>query len=110
VAFDHWWAAQNRKRQGAVFLFTEIKRRVSRWLVSLNGWDGNKTHLQKDEHGMWRVAIDAPPPGLYHYKYVVNGEWWLEDPNNGMKAPEQPRRTEFSTDHQVKNGFHPRFV
>jgi serine protease AprX len=53
-----------------------------------NDWDSNKTWLQRDEHGMWRTALDAPPPGLYHYKYVVNGEWWLEDPNNGMKAPD----------------------
>lgn len=53
-----------------------------------NGWDSNQTHLEKDEHGMWRAALAAPPPGLYHYKYVVNGEWWLEDPNNGMKAPD----------------------
>ncbi|OLD27642.1 MAG: hypothetical protein AUJ04_03655 [Acidobacteria bacterium 13_1_40CM_3_55_6] len=53
-----------------------------------NGWDSNKTRLQKDEQGMWRTAIAAPPPGLYHYKFVVNGEWWLEDPTNGMKAPD----------------------
>jgi len=53
-----------------------------------NGWDAGKTSLQKDEQGMWRAAIAAPPPGLYHYKYVINGEWWLEDPNNGMKAPD----------------------
>ncbi|HXM36979.1 MAG TPA: S8 family serine peptidase [Pyrinomonadaceae bacterium] len=53
-----------------------------------NGWDSNKTKLQKDEQGMWRTALAAPPPGLYHYKFVVNGEWWLEDPNNGMKAPD----------------------
>ena len=53
-----------------------------------NGWDGNKTRLQKDEQGMWRTALEAPPPGLYHYKFVINGEWWLEDPNNGMKAPD----------------------
>src|SRR2546422_448798 len=53
-----------------------------------NGWDSNKTRLQKDEQGMWRTAIAAPPPGLYHYKFVVNGEWWLEDPTNGIKAPD----------------------
>lgn len=53
-----------------------------------NDWNGNNIRLQKDEHGMWRTAIAAPPAGLYHYKYVVNGEWWLEDPNNGMKAPD----------------------
>lgn len=51
-----------------------------------NDWDSNKTPLQKDEHGMWRTALAAPPAGLYHYKFLVNGEWWLEDPNNGMKA------------------------
>ena len=53
-----------------------------------NGWDSNKTRLQKDEQGMWRTAIAAPPPGLYHYKFVINDEWWLEDPTNGMKAPD----------------------
>ena len=54
-----------------------------------NGWDSNKTRLQKDEQGMWRTALAAPPPpGLYHYKFVINGEWWLEDPTNGMKAPD----------------------
>lgn len=53
-----------------------------------NDWDSNKTRLQKDEQGMWRAAIAAPPPGLYHYKFVINGEWWFEDPTNGMKAPD----------------------
>ena len=53
-----------------------------------NGWDSNKTKLSKDEHGFWRTAIDAPPPGVYQYKFIINGEWWLEDPNNGMKAPD----------------------
>lgn len=53
-----------------------------------NGWDSNKTKLQKDEQGMWRTALPAPPPGLYHYKFLINGEWWLEDPSNGLKAPD----------------------
>jgi len=53
-----------------------------------NDWDSTSTRLQKDEHGMWRTALEAPPPGLYHYKFVINGEWWFEDPTNGMKAPD----------------------
>lgn len=28
-----------------------------------NGWDGNRIKLSKDEHGFWRIALDAPPPG-----------------------------------------------
>jgi serine protease AprX len=27
-----------------------------------NGWDGNETRLDKDEHGFWRTALDAPRP------------------------------------------------
>jgi serine protease AprX len=53
-----------------------------------NGWDFNKTKLCKDEHGFWRIALDAPPPGVYQYKFIINGEWWLEDPNNEMTAPD----------------------
>ncbi|MFN2514466.1 MAG: hypothetical protein ABR568_24020, partial [Pyrinomonadaceae bacterium] len=37
-----------------------------------NSWDGQRTTLQLDGHGLWRV----------------DGERWVEDPNNGMKAPD----------------------
>ena len=53
-----------------------------------NGWDGQRTSLQPDDHGLWRVEIEAPPVGRHQYKFVVNRERWVEDPNNGMKAPD----------------------
>jgi 1,4-alpha-glucan branching enzyme len=53
-----------------------------------NDWDSNRTKLDKDKHGFWRTALDAPAPGVYQYKFIVNGEWWLEDPNNGVTAPD----------------------
>lgn len=53
-----------------------------------NSWDGQRTSLQRDEHGLWRAEVAAPPVGLYHYKFIVNRDRWVEDPNNGMKAPD----------------------
>lgn len=53
-----------------------------------NGWDGRRTTLQMDGHGLWRAEVAAPQVGLYHYKFIVNNDRWVEDPNNGMKAPD----------------------
>lgn len=54
-----------------------------------NDWDDSSLPLGKDGEGLWQVALDALPPGRYQYKFVVNGERWIEDPNNGVKTPDQ---------------------
>jgi hypothetical protein len=51
-----------------------------------NGWDKTAHALAKDESGLWSTQIDAPKPGRYNYKFVVDGQSWREDPNNGLKA------------------------
>ena len=51
-----------------------------------NNWDPAKTSLRKQESGLWSVEIPRPEPGRYHYKFVVNGRLWFEDPLNGQKA------------------------
>ena len=53
-----------------------------------NGWNVHQTRFNKMPDGIWRAEIDAPPAGRYHYKLVVDGERWLDDPSNGMKAPD----------------------
>lgn len=53
-----------------------------------NNWDPRSVVLKRDEAGLWVGEIDAPLPGKYQYKFVINGQSWLEDPNNGMKAPD----------------------
>jgi 1,4-alpha-glucan branching enzyme len=48
--------------------------------------------LSKDGHGLWQIEIAPPPPGLYQYKFIidggVDGGRWVEDPSNGMKTPD----------------------
>ena len=53
-----------------------------------NGWDATRAPLTKDASGLWQVAFEAPLPGRYQYKFLIDGERWLEDPTNGMKVPD----------------------
>ncbi|HXG66157.1 MAG TPA: S8 family serine peptidase, partial [Blastocatellia bacterium] len=54
-----------------------------------NDWDPARTPFTKDGHGVWRAEIDAPPPGRYAYKFVINQQRWLDDPSNGLKEDDQ---------------------
>jgi|SRR5947209_6168479 len=45
-----------------------------------------QTSFMKQADGIWRAEIEAPAPGRYEYKFVVNGMHWMEDPANGMKT------------------------
>jgi 1,4-alpha-glucan branching enzyme len=51
-----------------------------------NGW--NRTSLALNGAGLWFTEIDAPKAGRYGYKFIINGERWIEDPSNGLKSPD----------------------
>jgi 1,4-alpha-glucan branching enzyme len=53
-----------------------------------NEWDEGATPLKRNGAGLWSTEIVAPRPGRFQYKFVVNGQRWIEDPSNGMKAPD----------------------
>ncbi|MCG3121218.1 MAG: hypothetical protein ALAOOOJD_04218 [bacterium] len=52
-----------------------------------NNWHAAQIRFHKP-HGIWRAEIEAPPPGRYHYKFIVDGERWIDDPSNGLKTPD----------------------
>ena len=56
--------------------------------ASFNGWDIQQMPLSRNDYGLWRAEIEAPAPGHYEYKFVVNGRRWIEDPSNGRKVPD----------------------
>lgn len=49
-----------------------------------NNWNAVQLRFART-NGIWRAEIPAPPPGRYHYKFVVDDRW-LDDPSNGLKA------------------------
>ncbi|MFA6450786.1 MAG: glycogen-binding domain-containing protein [bacterium] len=42
-----------------------------------NNWEIGKYPMKKDANGIWAKAV-VVKPGEYHYKYMVDGEWWLD--------------------------------
>jgi len=53
-----------------------------------NDWNQSATPLTRTAAGLWTTEITAPRLGRFEYKFIINGRRWLEDPSNGMKAPD----------------------
>ena len=53
-----------------------------------NHWSAN-TNLMNDynQNGVWTAWLNLGP-GEYEYKFVVNGEHWITDPDNPVKVPD----------------------
>jgi len=41
-------------------------------------WQDEPINLRKQKDGVWKAAINLPP-GTYHYRFLVDGEW-RDDP------------------------------
>lgn len=52
-----------------------------------NNWDGTASKMMKDQKGLWTIDVGALAPGRYQYKFIIDGRDWVEDPDNGLKAP-----------------------
>jgi serine protease AprX len=53
-----------------------------------NAWNRFATPLERNGSGLWSTEIVVPSAGRFEYKFIVNGQSWIEDPSNGMKAPD----------------------
>lgn len=54
---------------------------------SWNDWRAGVLAMRVEE-GVWRATCPLPGPGIYHYKFLVNGARWRDDPSNPEKAPD----------------------
>lgn len=50
-----------------------------------NQWSPSARPLRRDAGGRWSVSVKLPP-GTYHYRFVVDGDRWVEDPLNNERA------------------------
>ena len=53
-----------------------------------NAWHPLATPLARNDSGLWIGEIVVKETGRFEYKFIVNGQRWLEDPSNGMKTPD----------------------
>jgi glycosidase len=47
---------------------------------TFNGWSKEATPMKSDGSGVWTIEIPLAD-GVHHYKFVLDGDKWLNDPN-----------------------------
>jgi serine protease AprX len=55
---------------------------------SFNQWAEDILLLTPGVRGEWKIDIPLLPEGRYHYKYLADGKYWLEDTENPYHEPD----------------------
>jgi serine protease AprX len=71
-----------------VFMFHDDSANSVSVAGDFNGWSTIATPLKRNGSGLWSTQIAVPRTGRFEYKFIINGQRWIEDPGNGMKAPD----------------------
>lgn len=69
------------------FYFLDPTARAVAIAGDFNGWNPTATPLERDPNGLWHVRVPVHGIGLLRYKIVVDGDRWIEDPNNWIRVP-----------------------
>ncbi len=72
-------------RRRVVFEFVSSPGRNVAVAGTFNGWQPEKPLVDKNGDGVY-IGILLLEPGTYEYKFVIDGEWRLDD-NNPNFAP-----------------------
>jgi len=68
---------QNRR---ITFKFEASEAKEAILVGDFNSWDAKKHTMKKDNKGRWTKIVTLAP-GMYEYKFLVDGQW-QNDPNN----------------------------
>jgi serine protease AprX len=71
-----------------MFVFHDDRAQSVSVAGDFNGWSLVATPLNRNESGLWFTELNVPRTGRLEYKFIVNGQRWIEDPSNGLKAPD----------------------
>ncbi|MEO0515185.1 MAG: glycogen-binding domain-containing protein [Planctomycetota bacterium] len=56
---------------------------------TFNGWNQTAVELTPDDEGIYAATVDLDP-GIYLYKFVLNGSDWVNDPVHSDQTLEEP--------------------
>jgi serine protease AprX len=68
------------------FVYHDRRARQVAVIGDFNDWNPRMLAMGASEQGCWHALMPRPAPGEYHYKFLVDGDRWLDDPENGLKA------------------------
>jgi 1,4-alpha-glucan branching enzyme len=69
-----------------VFVFQDDSANSVSIAGDFNGWSQVATPLKRNDSGLWSTEIAVQRTGRFEYKFIVDGQRWIEDPGNGLKA------------------------
>jgi len=52
-----------------------------------NGWSQSSTPMKAGKGDIYKVALELQPGTTYQFRYLVNGEYWLNDESADSYAP-----------------------
>ncbi len=71
-----------------LFLYHNRVPRMVALAGSFNNWNVTECRMHESGNGWWSTLLPKPTPGVYQYKYVIDGAVWLEDPGNKQREPD----------------------
>jgi serine protease AprX len=83
-----------RVQEGMVFSLHDHNARQVEMPGSWNNWRAPGLRLERIEQGFWQTSAIKMPAGRHAYKFLIDGERWLDDPWNPAKAHDRRGRTE----------------
>jgi len=80
---------------GVLFTFPGEAQHSVTLVGDFNGWSTDQDSLAQDGDGLWRI-LRPIPPGLYQYKFLVDGTRYVLDPGNPVRVDNFNRSSENS--------------
>ncbi len=71
--------------QGIHLVYYDRHARRVAVVGDFNDWDPEAHPMQNTGPWQWRLTLPALPPGRYHYKFLIDDETWVDDPENVEK-------------------------
>jgi len=70
----------SQEKKAVRFFYHDPNAKSVAVVGDFNGWDETKDQMFNMGGGLWEAVIYLEP-GEYEYKFVIDGEKWIEDPN-----------------------------
>lgn len=82
-------------RKAQTFSFTAPAATSVLLVGDFTNWQERPIPLRKEADGIWHVKLELPP-GAYHYRFLVDGEW-RDDAECSLRVP-----TPFGSENAVR--------
>lgn len=80
---------QNKKNKVTKVTFTlpaEVEGDTVHLVGEFNDWQPSQA-MKRQKDGSWQLAVELEPERKYQFRYLIDEQWWLNDPEADEYAP-----------------------